>query len=199
MIEIKKYMSKKIIFISRTDTIARAAKIMKINSVSCLLVKDKNNYVGIVTERDITEKCVATGMGPESAVEEIMSYPIYTADIDKDILGVAYIAQKKKIKKIPITKNNEIVGIITDTDLVRGFAEWMETINHEVERKKDSINYSDKAMALIKNFNKEYEATRIWHMACDRCNHKFFAEEQNGKIDIKNCPKCGYAKMHHIT
>ncbi|MEM4259985.1 MAG: CBS domain-containing protein [Candidatus Woesearchaeota archaeon] len=199
MIDIKKFMTRKIHYVDKEDSILRAARLMKVNEVSCLLVKEKSKYLGIVTERDITNKCVAEELDPNTKVEEIMSYPIYSVDADSDVLSVAFIAQTKKIKKIPVMKNNEIIGILTDTDLIRAFIEWMEMLQGELDKKKAYQNYTSKAMDIIKKFNKEYEATKVWHMLCENCSHKFFVEEKEGKLLSQNCPKCGSNKMHHIT
>jgi signal-transduction protein with cAMP-binding, CBS, and nucleotidyltransferase domain len=199
MIDIKKFMTKKIYYIDKEDSILKAARMMKINSVSCLLVREKGKYIGIITERDITEKCVAEEMDPNTKVEEIMSFPIYSVDSDQDVMSVAFIAKQKKIKKIPVMKNKEIIGIITDTDLIKAFLEWMQLIQGESEKKKSEIPFTNKAMSVIKKFNKEYEATKVWHMLCENCNHKFFVEEKEGKLVNQNCPKCGSKNAHYIT
>ena len=85
--------------------------------------------VGIITERDIIERVILQEKNPkEIKVREIMSTNIITVHALAPIEKAAQIMKESNIKKVPVILNNEIVGIITETDLSRTIHEFSESV-----------------------------------------------------------------------
>ncbi len=106
--------------ISPDSTIKEAACLMNQNKIGCLVVSDKNNDLkGIITERDILQKVTAIDKLPSKmAVKQIMSKEIITIESGALLDDAVYLMMKNKIKKLPVIENDELVGIITATDIV---------------------------------------------------------------------------------
>jgi acyl dehydratase len=76
-----------------------------------------DGIVGIVTESDIVS-LVATGDDPAGAtVEAVMSTPVHTVAADETLVIAARYLRERGIKKLPVTEDDALVGIVTTTDL----------------------------------------------------------------------------------
>lgn len=113
-------MSKEVVTIRGSATVAEAVKLMKTKQLRALIVDrrhDEDAY-GIVTETDIVYKVAAFGKDPKKIrVFEIMSKPCIVVNPD---LGVEYVARlfaNTGIRRAPVIKG-ELVGIISVTDIL---------------------------------------------------------------------------------
>ena len=66
---------------------------------------------------------------------EIMSKPLITVEEDTHLYDVAKKMVKHKIRRLPVVKNNTLVGIVTVTDIIKYF-----------HKKNKDDNYLAKAM-----------------------------------------------------
>ena len=78
--------------------------------------------VGIVTDRDYATKIVAHNLPSDTSVETIMSSPLITINYDESISAAAQRMTTKKIRKLAVTNDGNIIGLITSTDLVTQLA-----------------------------------------------------------------------------
>lgn len=100
--------------------ISRAAKLMDQKSIGSVLIEEEGEVIGIMTERDILRKVVAKGKNPyELKAKDIMNCPIITIDANEDILEASRKIEQYKIRRMIITENNEIVGIVTANDIAK--------------------------------------------------------------------------------
>ncbi|HHQ45157.1 MAG TPA: CBS domain-containing protein [Candidatus Altiarchaeales archaeon] len=112
-------MTKGVICIDIGDTVQEAAEIMGKNDISSLLVTDKGDGVGVVTERDIIKKVVAKSREPgKIAVQDIMSSPLLTLNPDSSIEEAARLMRDKDIRRVFVTSRDKIVGILSESDIV---------------------------------------------------------------------------------
>jgi len=115
---VKEIMTKNVITIDSNDSVLEACKKYSANKVGSLVVMDKNIIVGILTERDVIESMILVNGDPKNTkVREIMSPNIKTIHATATIEKAAEIMNEYNIKKLPVVLNNEIVGIITTTDM----------------------------------------------------------------------------------
>ena len=115
---VKDIMSKTLISVNPGTTAFQVAKMMEQGGIGAVLVKENNNLVGIVTDRDYATKIAANNLPFETPVEKIMSSPLVTINYDESISTAAVRMTDKKIRKLAVSDNGNIVGIITSTDLV---------------------------------------------------------------------------------
>ena len=106
--------------ISEDTTVTEAATILADEHIGSLVVGE-SIICGIITETDIVRTVGADVDPDEMVVTEIMSEPVVTIRPHE----AAHIAGERmghnNVKKLPVTKNGEPVGIITTTDLAHFF------------------------------------------------------------------------------
>ncbi|MGA2682782.1 MAG: CBS domain-containing protein [Candidatus Bathyarchaeia archaeon] len=112
-------MTKKVVTIDVSQSVFEAAELMSAKGVGCLVVTDKSAPVGIVTERDFVRRIVAKRASLDVKVSEIMSKSLVTVNPDTSIRDAARLMSRHKIRRLPVLKQNQLVGIVVATDLVR--------------------------------------------------------------------------------
>lgn len=123
MAKVKEYMSKKIYAVSEDDPIATVRNIFLSKGVSRALVYDEEPK-GIITDGDISRAFIEERRGiNEVRTREIMTRNIITADPEESPEEAAEKMMKEDISGLPVIKNNEVKGIITNTDISRYFTE----------------------------------------------------------------------------
>ena len=113
-------MTVDVVTVSSTDTIKSAAKKMAEEKIGCLVVKDKEHVVGIITDTDIVRKAV-TGSVPTSKrkVSSVMSPKLFMCTPDEDIFDALRTMRDYNVKHLPVMQKGELVGIITLKDVLR--------------------------------------------------------------------------------
>ena len=120
MIKAEEIMTKSVVTISGSATIAEAVKLMKEEGLRALVVerRSENDPYGMVTETDIAYKVAAYGHDPKKMrVYEIMTKPCITVAPE---LGVEYVARlfaNSCLRRAPVVKD-KLLGIISVSDLL---------------------------------------------------------------------------------
>jgi len=144
---VEKIMTKDVVTIDCNETVLDACKKYKDLKVGCFVVMDGTILVGIVTERDIIERGMLMEKDPRiTKIREIMSSNLKTVHALAPIERAAEIMRENNIKKLPVILNNEIVGIVTETDLTRTINAFTEGIEELIEFYSDSKNSIEKIM-----------------------------------------------------
>lgn len=112
-------MKKELIFVNPSTTAFQVANMMKEGGISAIFVKDGENFVGIVTDRDFAIKIAVDNMSFDTPVEKIMSSPIITIDQSAPISAAAKLMGEKKIRKLGVSSDEKIVGILRSVDFVK--------------------------------------------------------------------------------
>jgi CBS domain-containing protein len=150
MLKAADIMTKNVVKIRGSATVAEAVQLMKENGLRALIVDrrhDQDAY-GMVTETDIVYNVTAYGKDPKRIrVYEIMTKPCVVVNPD---LGVEYVARlfaNTKIRRAPVIKG-ELLGIISISDiLTKGdFVEKPKEVELE-QRIKDAIAHARQVCA----------------------------------------------------
>ncbi len=121
--EIGDYMASPVMNIEADALAQEAAQTMESKHIGSLLVKEGENYVGIVTETDLTRKMLAKGLQMETTkVREIMTSPLLTVDCHEPLVEANQLMAKKKVRHLGVTENEKVVGLISVRDLVHYFS-----------------------------------------------------------------------------
>lgn len=121
MMKASEIMTKEVVTIRGSATVAEAVKLMKEKNLRVLIVdrRHEQDAYGIVTETDIVYKVAAFGKDPnKTRVYEIMTKPCIVVNPD---LGVEYVARlfaNTGIRRAPVI-DGKLVGIISVTDILR--------------------------------------------------------------------------------
>ncbi len=122
LILVEDIMTKAIISVTNETTVFQVAKMMEQGGIGAVLVKKNGHLSGIITDRDYATKIVAHNLPSDTSVEQIMSSPLITINFDESISAAAERMTSKKIRKLAVTDNGNIIGLITSTDLVTQFS-----------------------------------------------------------------------------
>jgi CBS domain-containing protein len=116
---VKDFMTTNVITIEVQGTVLQAAKLMHQQDVGDLVVMDGVVAKGIVTERDLVRRVLAQKKSLDTKVSEVMSNPLITIEEDASLRDAARKMVKYKIRRLPVTKKNVLVGIIATSDFAR--------------------------------------------------------------------------------
>lgn len=123
MDEIVDYMISPILSIDVESTVQEAAQFMLSHNIGSVLVKEFEDYVGIVTETDLTRKVLGKGLNPESTpISDVMTSPILSLDGYLPVEEANRFMHKNKIRHLAVTEADKIVGILSVKDLVAYFS-----------------------------------------------------------------------------
>jgi len=106
-------------------TIEEAIEVMKVNSIRHLpVVTETNVLYGFVTLADLKLGLIPSMLGSVTLSDLMIKNPI-TVQPDDDIEIAAQLIYKHKIGGMPVVKDGILVGIITETDILRAFIDMM--------------------------------------------------------------------------
>jgi len=118
---VKDLMKTHIITVSPDEPIEIAARKMTRFGISCLLVKDESRIVGVITERDLLTRVIASGRDPKGlCVRDVMTTRIISVCPDASIDEAGSLMMENRIKKLPVYDTvhpDDVLGIISLTDI----------------------------------------------------------------------------------
>jgi len=112
-------MIKNVITVEESASIKNAAKKMAEANVGSILVTKNNEPIGIITETDFVRRYAAMGVSLSNMVKDIMTLSLITIDPNDTIWEAAELMKTHNIHKLPVIKDKKLVGIITNSDLVK--------------------------------------------------------------------------------
>lgn len=116
--QIKDVMTKNVASVKPQDNIERTALLMQEYNIGSIPVCEGEKIVGIVTDRDITLRCVAQGKNTKQVLaSDVMTPNPVTADPAMDVHAAAKIMSDLKVRRLPIVENNNLVGMVALGDI----------------------------------------------------------------------------------
>jgi CBS domain-containing protein len=119
-LKVEDVMIREIITIDENATVKEAAEVMNENDISCLIAARKGKAIGIITERDLLKRVIVEAKNPKKTkVNEVMSTPLELISPDTTLEDAVRVMFDKKIKKLPVAEKNQIIGLVSLTDIAR--------------------------------------------------------------------------------
>lgn len=135
------------ITITANATISEAIELMKINSIRHLpVVAEGNKLIGFLTSADLKQGLIPSMLGDLTLQDLMIKDPI-TVGPDDEIEIAAQLIYKNKIGGMPVVKGDQLVGIITATDILRTFIDMMGILS---STSRIDVIIGDKAGGLKK-------------------------------------------------
>lgn len=132
-LRVKDCMSKNIVTVDGTISAFAAAKVMLEKDVDYLIVLEKAQPAGIVTERDLVLKVMAKGENPSrTKINECMSAPIVTIDPDAKIEEAVRTMAQHGIRRLPVVRETIIYGVFTSQDLAKNFDKYEDKLAKDI-------------------------------------------------------------------
>ena len=133
---VKRYMRTKLVTVGPEEGANAALYLMKKSTVRHLLVMDGKKLLGIVTDRDfrLVRPSPATSLSifeinyllEKLKVKEIMTKKVITVTPETPIAEAAQLLLNRRIGALPVLKEGEVVGIISETDMLRALIDTEE-------------------------------------------------------------------------
>ncbi|MFB7169945.1 CBS domain-containing protein [Streptomyces sp. NPDC056254] len=111
-------MSAPAVSVTPATTIGEAARHMGVHGVGCLVVTEHGALRGIVTDRDIAVRAVASGLDSDELVREVMTSPAVTVDVADDIHAAYRTFRGSGVRRLPVLDGQRVVGMLTVDDLL---------------------------------------------------------------------------------
>jgi CBS domain-containing protein len=109
-------------------TVQEAASIMNIAGVGALAVIEGDGIVGLVTDRDLVRRVMATGMRMDARVDAVMTTDVVTIDADADVSSAFDIFRTHAIRRLPVVRDGSFIGMITIDDLLIDVADQLAAL-----------------------------------------------------------------------
>jgi len=123
-------MVKEVVTIDEEASVKEAAEIMNKLEISSVIATRDGKSIGIITERDLLKRIVIEGKNAKKTkVKDIMSSPLTVIKSDVQLDEAARLMFAKKIKKLPIIDQDNIVGLLSLTDIARCQPHMMKVLN----------------------------------------------------------------------
>jgi CBS domain-containing protein len=129
---VRDIMSEQIVTISSDDSLSTVEDIMTLGRVRHMPVVRGGQLVGVVSERDLLRASLSnlSGFGNEQRraflqvveIKRVMSAPPVVIDPDASVKEAALVMAERKIGCLPVLEGGRLVGMLTETDVLRYFA-----------------------------------------------------------------------------
>jgi CBS domain-containing protein len=113
--KIKDIMSRDIVTCTPTDLISEIAQSMRALDIGCMPVVEGPRVIGMITDRDIVTRSVAKN--GKRLVKDVMSDEVISVGPESTSLEAAEIMAQHRIRRLPVIKNDALVGFVALADL----------------------------------------------------------------------------------
>lgn len=113
-------MTRHVCVCSPRDTIHTCAAAMARNDIGALPVVEGNVLVGMVTDRDIALRAIATGKGPDTPVAEVVTPEVLYCFEDQELEHVARSMGAARVRRVPVlTRDKRLTGVFSLGDVAQ--------------------------------------------------------------------------------
>jgi CBS domain-containing protein len=121
-----------VLSIAPDSSVYDAIALMAEKSVGALLVMERGELLGIVSERDYARKVILQGRhSKETSVSEIMSSPVVSVTLKNTVAECLRIITDRHFRHLAVVEHGKVVGVVSIGDLVNCImTEQEQTIRH---------------------------------------------------------------------
>lgn len=172
-------MTDGVIAIESDATVQEAAEKMRDEDIRSLVVVEGDEAVGIIVGRDVLYHVAAEGRDPGGVkVSEVMSSNLITASESDNIEEIARAMVQKDISRVPIMRGENLVGMVTQSNLLRTWPSYVEILQEE------NLAFGAEESAARPPVEEEEASEGI----CDSCEN--YSEELKMVGGEMLCPEC---------
>jgi len=131
-LEVQQIVREPAVWVEVGATVGDAARRMREERASCVLVRTEP--LGIVTDRDFRNRVLAEGLGPDAPVASVATPSPRTVRAGTPIYDAWAALLDAGVHHLPVVRGEEIVGVLTSTDLLRCSAQGPMAVLRRVER-----------------------------------------------------------------
>jgi CBS domain-containing protein len=129
-------MTQGVVTADSADSLQRVGELMRDRNVGSVVVCEHGRAVGVITDRDLALAVVADGVDAGETAGHHASRPLVTGESAWDIEEAVAVMVQHRIRRLPVTDEEELVGIVTIDDLAvrAGDLHQAQQITAEVAR-----------------------------------------------------------------
>ncbi|AEB12545.1 DUF294 nucleotidyltransferase-like domain-containing protein [Marinithermus hydrothermalis] len=134
------------VFVPAEATVGEAARRMREHRISSVLVAGE--ALGILTDRDLRNRVLARGLGAATPVRAVMTAPAKTLPAGSSVFEALEFMLAEGVHHLPLVEGERVVGVVTDTDLLRHQAKNPLYLLRRLERTRDPEGLEGYALEL---------------------------------------------------
>ena len=139
MVKAREIMRRAVYTVDGSLNMSTVAKIMTNNRIGSVVVMKHNKPVDIVTDSDIVSM-VSKGKDPKKVlIKNLRKTKFITASPDEDLFRVVRKMVKNGIKRIPIVKEGNLYGIISDKEIMITTPEMIEVLSEKIKSRVERV------------------------------------------------------------
>ena len=177
-IGIKDAMTYNVITAKSNTTVSDIARIMTENDISSVVILD-DEVEGIVTSSSIISKVVSKNIAPKDITADMIMTGYTSIGLNSSLIDASSIMLKNNTKLLLVMDDNELKGIISQTDIVRVSPELIDLF---VEQK----NIEEKSYSEDINYKTDYDEN-LDEGVCEKCGVYDQLEEVDGQFLCSSC------------
>jgi len=129
-LKVKDVMVTNLITVEAGATVKKAAELMDKHDIGCLIIVSYGNPIGIVTERDMLRRVLLQKRDlAKTKIGNVMSAPLIASNPNTDIRDAVRLMNERRIKKLPVVEEGQLIGLVSLTDVMRSLAYFEHVIS----------------------------------------------------------------------
>ena len=138
MLEAKDIMTKQVICIKKDTPIFQAIKLMADNNITGIpVVEDNLTLVGMLSEQDVLRLLHTYNDEKDRTVNDFMTQPAIHFEENEPLLDVCYCLRDNPIRRVPVTLNGKVSGVISRSDILKCIIKQSEQTNLQATGKSE--------------------------------------------------------------
>ncbi len=120
MLEAKDIMTRNVVCIKKNIPVINAIRLMSKNNITGIpVVEDDMTLLGILSEQDVLRLFHTYEDEKERTVNDFMTQPAIHFEKEERLLDVCYCLRDNSIRRVPVTSNGKVVGVISRSDILK--------------------------------------------------------------------------------
>ena len=128
-VKVEELMTRQVISVGAQESVEVAARTLARYNIGALPVCTADGRLcGMVTDRDLVTRCVATGRpAARTPVRDVMTRQVVSVDWQTEACAASAVMGKEQIRRLPVTKEGKLCGMLSLGDLASRGAPALET------------------------------------------------------------------------
>ncbi|MGD2119623.1 MAG: putative nucleotidyltransferase substrate binding domain-containing protein, partial [Chromatiales bacterium] len=118
-VEVKQLINHSPLLMPADSTIQAVAQQMTQRQVSSALLTSNDQLAGMITDRDLRRRCVATGLDVQTPVSQIMTTELHTIEDSTLALHALMTMTRMNVHHLPVVHGKDIIGMLSATDITQ--------------------------------------------------------------------------------
>ena len=125
---------KELLTVDSKKPVIEALTIMAEYKIGALIVTNESTMVGVISERDYAREIILEGKSSkDTKVEEIMTKKVLTLSAEDKLEKGLEIMTQKRIRHMPVMDGKELIGMVSQGDLVKEMISYQKELIKELE------------------------------------------------------------------